>query len=98
MNSLFARKNSLFRPYQGIGLQRIEITNRFPVFAHAQGICLQRIEITTGIGAVKPEKRRIRKNSLLNSLFSGNLRLNADPSSSGHTTRYDSNFGNAAWA
>jgi hypothetical protein len=69
MNSLFWRKNSLFRPSQGIGLQRIEITNKFRVFAHAQGIRPQRLEVATGIGVVTPKKPRIRKNSLLNSLF-----------------------------
>jgi hypothetical protein len=38
-------------------------------FAHAQGICLQRFEMTAGIGAGRPKEPRIRKNSLLNSLF-----------------------------
>ena len=78
-------KNSLFRPSQGIGMQLIEITNKFLVFAHAQGICRQRIEMTGGIGAKSPKWPRIRENSLLNSLFSGNLRLKADPFSAAQT-------------
>jgi hypothetical protein len=72
-NSLFLRKNSLFFRPQGIRIQHIEVTNKFLVFANAQGICPQRFEMTKGIRAVLPKKPRIRKNSLLNSLFSGNL-------------------------
>jgi hypothetical protein len=72
-NSLFAQKNSLFRPAQGIRLQHIEIAKESTGFAESQGIGLQRIEMTAGIGARKAEIPRIRKNSLLNSLYSGNL-------------------------
>jgi hypothetical protein len=68
-NSLFRAKNSLFFRSQGIRIQHIEVTNKFLVFANAQGICPQRVEMTTGIRAVLPKKPRIRKNSLLNSLF-----------------------------
>jgi hypothetical protein len=49
------------------------------VFVHAQGIRRQRFEMTGGIGAERPKAPRIRKNSLLISLFSGNLRITADP-------------------
>jgi hypothetical protein len=69
MNSLFQAKNSLFRPPQGIWLQLIEITNKFMVLAQPQGIRRQPLEVITGIGAARPKKPRIRKNSLLNSLF-----------------------------
>src|ERR1700730_9625118 len=64
------QKNSLFFRPQGIRIQHIEVTNKFLVFANAQGIRPQRIEMTKGIRAVLPKKPRIRKNSLLNSLFS----------------------------
>jgi hypothetical protein len=57
----------------------IEVANKFLVFANAQGICPQRFEMTAGIRAIVPKKPRIRKNSLLNSLFSGNLRITTDP-------------------
>jgi hypothetical protein len=69
MNSLFGRKNSLFRPPEGIRMQHVEITNKFLVLAQPQGIRRQRIEVIKGISAVRPKKPRIRKNSLLNSLF-----------------------------
>jgi hypothetical protein len=78
-NSLFPAKNSLFRPSQGIGLQRIEIANRFPIFAHAQGIMVQAFDLSDRLDTKNARKGRIRKNSLLNSLFSGNLRIKADP-------------------
>src|ERR1700730_4003354 len=69
-NSLFPAKNSLFRPAQGIGLQRIEIANRFPVFADAQGIVVQAFDLSDRLDTKNARKGRIRKNSLLNSLFS----------------------------
>ena len=50
-------------------MQHIEVINKFLIFANAQGICPQRLEMTTGIRAILPKKPRIRKNSLLNSLF-----------------------------
>src|ERR1700674_2029899 len=73
-NSLFPAKNSLFFRAQGIGLQRIEIANRFPVFADAQGIVVQAFDLSDRLDTKNARKGRIRKNSLLNSLFSGNLK------------------------
>jgi hypothetical protein len=42
---------------------------KITVFARAEGICRKGFEMTGEIDAVRPQKPRIRKNSLLNSLF-----------------------------
>jgi hypothetical protein len=65
--SLFPPKNSLF-----LGKNSLFPTNN-SLFFSEQGIWLQRIEITTRIGTKSTKSAANPENSLLNSLFSGNL-------------------------
>src|ERR1700720_3450829 len=57
----------------------------------AQGIGVQAFDLFDRLDTKNAKKGRIRKNSLLNSLFSGNLRIAADPSRAPR----DSDVGNA---
>src|ERR1700720_4085935 len=50
------------------------------LFLGPQGIGLQAFDLSDRLDTKNARKGRIRKNSLLNSLFSGNLRIAADPS------------------
>jgi hypothetical protein len=74
----------------------LKLLTNLPVFGIAQGIFRQRVEMTAGIGAEIAKSVENPKNSLLNSLDSGNLRVEADPPLCCHTARYGSKFGNAA--
>jgi hypothetical protein len=56
---------------------------------------VQAFDLSDRLDTKNAQKGRIRKNSLLNSLFSGNLKVGAGGSFIGQTARYDSNFGNA---
>jgi hypothetical protein len=79
MNSLFPQKNSLFFWEQGICLQRLEIAKQFPLLRITGNLPVKHWNYYRNWRPEAPSQPRIRKNSLLNSLFSGNLRITADP-------------------
>ena len=68
MNSLFGQKNSLFRRKNSLFSQKNSL------FFRAEGIGVQTFDLSHRLDTKNARKGRIRKNSLLNSLFSGNLK------------------------